>query len=73
MVKVSDAIKAFEDALAKLKTLNPDAEVVGNFYEGGYSDEASPMNNMYFSIQEGDNSVQEENIVGLTAAFIFND
>jgi hypothetical protein len=66
MVKVSDAIKAFEEALAKLKTLNPDTEVVGAFYEGGYSGDASELKKMYFNIDD----VQEANIVELTAAFI---
>jgi len=84
MVKVSDAIKAFEEALAKLKTLNPDTEVVGAFYEGGYSGDASELKKMYFNIlflldadqaltdrrRSLEDDVQEANIVELTAAFI---
>jgi hypothetical protein len=66
MVKVSDAIVAFEKALVELKALNPDTEVVGNFDEGGYCGDAEKLKKMYISI----NDVQEANIVELTVGFI---
>lgn len=58
MVTVKQAMAAFQKALDELSEQDPDAEVVGNFDQGGYVDVAFDVERMTFDIcDSGDGRV----------------
>jgi len=50
-VTVKDAIAALGSALAKLKELPEDLEVLGNFDEGGYTDCSFPLKKLRLDVE----------------------